>query len=1581
MKKREIPYYQDYISESVFQYLKPEMKPVEEVPGLMEVGKRGGLENQESLAFLCELYDLVKADLNRVLEQRRIDREFIDQRTRACYELNQKLGIDFLDPEYQTILGQEDGHGRIVMGPHNEYYCKSGKGSPIAPIPKFLQGHHVTLFGPPDDPKLSINAMNAFHRKLKDEPAVVTELLSAHPSSPKWGADDEDSKTPLREDLISAGENLTGCFNQNLQFTDPKNQKTYALEKENLSLPIKRFPGLALPSSFLFYRDNPLPLHLYDFAMHLFANWQTPEALAFYVPKLENEEEARYIRLVMETAEKLIQKRHSQYQLGSIRLMIVLENPRAVFRVNEIMDELHPYFAGASLGWHDYLGSTARLFKEDGNYRIPVKADPNIVIRYIKASHDLLSEVVGSRGGIKVGGMYGVLPSDNEIKSPSFQVTVKGFIKDVITQMKRNLSGYWVAHPDFVRLGVALVEAWKIKKEKGDSSKLESLVTSLLEPKYHAEILQFLHGPDIEGLRIEDPLYKRSLIVADIKESTYIANNHPEEVRYNIFQSLQYLTDWLSGNGCVALPAQIEGVPVRVMDDLATAERSRWEVWHELYHGRFSMEEFLKIVHEEMHFIRKDLSNDKKIVQVKWDERTAKWYPIAMNLMILLMTSRKPVEFATELLMPFTIESIRNQPDPWKAITNIDTAKFAFDEKIERFHSYFSMCGSLKFAQAMSRNLVLDLDQAEKLITSFEMPDILQAAWFHGNIGESQKTLEAMASREQALVFQEEERVLTELKELGQKYLEKFGVKFLISAQGKSGKEMLAALKERLNNGRDLEIENARKALWEITRKRCLANPANSLHEKIPLLLQKHKVTGASLCISSGPNDLQSLCFGESRKGHSPVTPETRFEIASLSKSIASAFAIEYFRKAGIPLSSSVNALLANTFSAFRIPSLNADHPEWGDQVTIAQLMNHNGLNLHYVNGVPWDQPMPNVSEFLKGNTKYGYAPVGVINEPGSIFQYSGGGFLVLEHLIESLEQKGIPELTAPFLKELGLRNTSFEQKNLLGVEYASGYFENGNEIPSSRKMFPAFAAGAMGNAEDLEIFLSHLTKAFHNLEGSGPISHETAVLMLYGSDKGCRKFMGARMGLGVFIAEAGPNRLALHQGANDGFRCLYVHCFAGPDRGKGFSILCNAELNGVLFISEVAQGLLQALKIHGVDTSLFQSQFKSSQLKPEEVVNIGYKNLIFDAFQEDLPEEIIEKGPLSELAAFNLAVGGKVLEVSNQRFARAENLLSPHDPIFDPSLFGKQGKIMDSWESVRHNQKAFDELIFELKKPSSLKYASFSTQYHFGNQAQAVSLDGLISQTGQWQKILDRTELQGHSWKGIELAGDSTVYSQIRVRMYPDGGLSRLGLFNESLPEKEKLKFAKADQAISHRFPDFSAQTQKPLSPKYVPTLDRIQQNWQRLGKMARVDLASSAWGAKILRASNEHYGPAAQVISPYPPLNMFDGLESARSREKGHSEEVVIELARAGTIDEIEIDFTYFVNNNPYEIQIEGLPESSTEWQILIAKTFAKPFAGNQIRFALAGDVRWSQLKVTTFPDGGMNRIHVWTAKDRLS
>jgi malate synthase len=1536
VKKSEISYYDDFLSPALKKHLLQSARPVPGSEDLVMVGTPEGLEGTESLRFLCELYEAVRDELNLVLTNRIKDRKFIDERTRALSVFNKEFGRDYLSPDYKTIFGMEDSSGRIVLGPRNKDYAK-GMGKKIAAIPEFLQGPHVTLFGPPDSAKLSINAMNAYHRKLKDEPGIVEELLARHDSLPKWGADDEDSKTPLHQDLVDAGVNLTKCLEGTLCLEE--NGKKYELQKDKLSLPVKRFPGLALPCFFLFYKGEPLPLHLYDFALHFFRNWHNPKALAFYVPKLENEEEARYIRVMLENAERILKKTYPSYATGSIRLMIVLENPRAVFRTNEIMDELYPYFVGASLGWHDYLASTARLFKEDSNYRIPVKADPDIVIKYIKASHDLLADVVGSRGGIKVGGMYGILPVTNDLRSPSYQVTMKGYIRDVITQMKRDLSGFWVAHPDFVRLGLALVEAWKIHKE-GDPSKLEAMVKSLLDEKYHDEILGFIHGPDIKGLDKDDLMYPRSLIVADMKESDFIANNHPDEIRYNVFQSLQYITDWLSGNGCVALPALVSGTPVRVMDDLATAERSRWEVWHELRHGRFSLQEFLKIAHEEYTFIRKDKSNDKKIVQVKWDERTEKWYPVAMNLMIKLMTDKEPVEFATELLLPFTIDSIRDSIDPWKEAQSLDPEKFALSPFIRRFNYFFEMCGSLKFANKMAKQIAVDEAVAEMMIRNFDKKDILDAASFHGDIGENKKTLDKLASAEQAKVLTEDEKLLTELRELGHKYLFKFGMKFLVSAQGKTGSALLSILKSRIENSEDMELENAKEALWQITQKRMRQHPLNSLYKNIDQAFLKHGLHDAQLTIMTSSHDHQTLSFGG-------ATKSTWFEMASLSKSVASAFALEYFRKNNISLETELSTLL---------PELDLPN------VRISHLMNHSALNLHYVNGVPADQEMPPISAFLKGNEAYGYEPVRVINPPGEKFQYSGGGFLVLERIIEKLEGKSVFELTRPFLDAMEMEDWSFEQKNLPGKSYAHGFKDNGDEVSGTRKMFPAFAAGGMGTSHAMAHFLEHLEEAYHNVKGSGGISHDTARLMLHGSDKGCKKFMNSLMGLGIFIVEAGDNKFMLHQGANDGFRCIFLHCFTGPDRGKGLVSLCNGDLKGVLFNAEVTQLILKEFNFSGIDFSKFKTTFSADKLPQEQIVNLGYKSLLLDAFLPVRPEPILERGPLDPLAPFNLCVGGEILECSNELFARAENLLSDHLPKFDPELFGKQGKIMDSWETVRHNLNGVDVLHFSLKIPGKVKYLLLSTKYHTGNFSPVVKLEGKTSDG--WIEILSQTILQGHSELRITLPHETPFISEVRVSQYPDGGFTRLGLYT-NVPDPKTF------DGVSKVYEEKVPQPTKPLNIDYNPTADEIQKNLS--SRSGEFNNASLALGAKVLKATDEHYSPASQALSPFAPINMFDGMESARSRVPGHCEELVIKLATVASVHRIELDYTYFVNNNPLFVSVDGL--SDGEWIELVHKTNVKPFAGNLKVFDIDEAKSFEQVRIRNWPCGGMNRIKVFS------
>jgi len=658
--KPEIPAYSRFLPGDLLGRLWETAEPVAGIDGLrVASGLREefpNIETGEALEFVRSLYLEVKAELNRVLEKRLIDRDFMDRETLACVERNGS--IPYSSPGYQTVIGKKDGSGRIVVGP-----LPAGGSSPQpVEIPDFLKGDQVTLFGPPDTAKMSINAMNAFNRVSPNEPTIVTELAEAAGQVPRWGADNEDSKTPIMADFLRACENLVGCFDGTIRFEEPGG-KVYKLDETGLSKPIKRIPGLAIPDGTHLLDGNPLPLHLFDFAMHLWHNRTRREALVFYVPKLENEEEAAYLKFLIDRAEAMIREVEPSYEPGTIKLFIVFENPRAIFRIREIAETLRPHFLGGSLGWHDFLASAARLFKHDPNYRIPVKADPNIVINHIRESHKILVNALAPMDAIRIGGMFGVLYEEGNPKS--YEVCMVGYVRDVTTQLKRGLNGFWVAHPAFVRIGLAMVEAWR----RGEDSVTELVKALVPDPTEHVPLLEFVFSEDAKGLDADDPRYLRSVLAATVGVSDVIANDDPEEIRYNIFQALQYICDWLCGNGCVALPATMknakgETVFVRVMDDLATTERSRWELWAEVNHGRVSLQLFEEILAEELEFLKRGADSDNKRIQVKWRGAAEKWYPVATEILRRLVTDPEPVEFATELMLPFTFGVIRDTEDP-----------------------------------------------------------------------------------------------------------------------------------------------------------------------------------------------------------------------------------------------------------------------------------------------------------------------------------------------------------------------------------------------------------------------------------------------------------------------------------------------------------------------------------------------------------------------------------------------------------------------------------------------------------------------------------------------------------------------------------------------------------------------------------------------------------------------------------------------------------------------------------------------------------------------------------------------------
>lgn len=383
-------------------------------------------------------------------------------------------------------------------------------------------------------------------------------------------------------------------------------------------------------------------------------------------------------------------------------------------------------------------------------------------------------------------------------------------------------------------------------------------------------------------------------------------------------------------------------------------------------------------------------------------------------------------------------------------------------------------------------------------------------------------------------------------------------------------------------------------------------------------LLREFDVPGVSVSVLKGDKDgIESIAAGFANKKRKELMREDTFlEIASLSKSFAACFAVKYFREKGITLDYRVNTLLEAANSPFRLRSAEGTPSGWGDEVRLRHLLDHSGLGMHYVNGVPLSKPFPPVLDLITGKHKsdHGYEHIYVHKKPGSRFGYSGGGFLVLQHLLESWENgRSIDEIIRPFLKEVGvIDEVTFAHQPLRGVHYATGHRDNGEEVEDGRLMFPPLAAGGLGTARSLCMFLQYLGHEFSRGDAN-------AIDILRGQDRGCMEFMGTKMGLGVFVADAGPNRFAIHQAANDGFRGVYVVCFDGPGVEKtgprGFAILNNGDNRGTLLNCAIARRLLERMECRGVDFSRVADEASLAGVKQEEIVNAGLKQLVFGAF------------------------------------------------------------------------------------------------------------------------------------------------------------------------------------------------------------------------------------------------------------------------------------------------------------------------------------------------------------------------------
>lgn len=403
--------------------------------------------------------------------------------------------------------------------------------------------------------------------------------------------------------------------------------------------------------------------------------------------------------------------------------------------------------------------------------------------------------------------------------------------------------------------------------------------------------------------------------------------------------------------------------------------------------------------------------------------------------------------------------------------------------------------------------------------------------------------------------------------------------------------------------------------------------------ETLASILAKHpEVPGISVAVIQN-YEISTLTAGYARyASRTPMTPDHFLQCASLSKTLAAVFAIEYFTELGISMDHSVNDLIRRYKGDFlieRTPKNTAYSPEEldGDEVTLDMLLNHTALDMHYVYGIPMDQYQPTSLELLDGSAmKYKYDHLYLTRPAGKSFSYSGGGFVVLQYLVELIEKKSLAQVMVKYLKKWNID----EEFTFLPppVDYTIAEYEEAKaSLPSATRNpssssttntttltpssvpivapghilphlevkpplnFPPLAAGGTCTPRALAKFLLQIALAYQSENQKSPfnspivssipngIESTTAHLMLDNlKDLGAHDFMSALIGLGVFVIEAGQNKFMLHQAANDGYRGVYLVCYEGPESGSGFVIQSNGDNPAVLLQAEVARALLKGI-------------------------------------------------------------------------------------------------------------------------------------------------------------------------------------------------------------------------------------------------------------------------------------------------------------------------------------------------------------------------------------------------------------------
>jgi allantoicase len=311
------------------------------------------------------------------------------------------------------------------------------------------------------------------------------------------------------------------------------------------------------------------------------------------------------------------------------------------------------------------------------------------------------------------------------------------------------------------------------------------------------------------------------------------------------------------------------------------------------------------------------------------------------------------------------------------------------------------------------------------------------------------------------------------------------------------------------------------------------------------------------------------------------------------------------------------------------------------------------------------------------------------------------------------------------------------------------------------------------------------------------------------------------------------------------------------------------------------------------------------------------------------MPEPDPELRRLPDLAG--VVLGGSVVFANDETFAAAQNLIAPHPAGHDPASFSYRGKVYDGWETRRRRTPGEDFAIVRLAAPAIVRAVDVDTAHFTGNyppfaSVEATTLLGYPSPrqllAAEWTTLVDKTALDGDSANVLRVSAPERLVTHLRLTIHPDGGVARLRVFGEVVPDP------------------------------------------RRLG--GRVDLASVLHGASVEACSNMFYACPANVLAPGRAQVMSDGWETARRRDDGN-DWLTVRLAVPGILHDVVIDTSRFVGNAPGWARLTDA-ESGAE---LLGRTALLPDTEHRFRLGAPEPVRLVRLDI--YPDGGISRLRL--------